>query len=62
MDMRNHGLNPDILEDEEAELPNNDQGQGGVGGANEGDDSEVGSSASSSSSSEASDDDSFESD
>lgn len=60
MEMRNHGLNPDILEDEDAELP--DDGQGGSGGAVGGarDDSEVGSSAASSSSEES--DDSFESD
>lgn len=61
MEMRNQGLNPDILEDEHAELPDNEQGQGGVRGAkaNKGD-SEAGSSASTSLS-EASDD-SFESD
>ena len=62
MEMRNHGLDPDILEDEEAELPDSEQGQGGVGGARADNDkdSEVGTTASSSSS-EASDD-SFESD
>ena len=53
MDMRNHGLNPDILDDEEAELPDNVQGQGG-GGGDDDSDSEVGSIASSSAS-EASD-------
>ena len=60
MEMRNHGLNPDILEDEDAEVPDDGQGDsaGAVGGAR--DDSEVGSSASSSSSEES--DDSFESD
>ena len=62
MEMRNHGLDPDILEDEEAELPDSKQGQGGVGGARADNDkdSDVGTTASSSSS-EASDD-SFESD
>ena len=56
--MRNHGLNPDILEDEQAELPDDQEGGGEVGGAKD-DDSEVGSFATSSS--EASDDD-FDSD
>ena len=61
MEMRNHGLDPAILEDEEAELVDSEQGQGGVGGARADDgDSEVGTTASSSSS-EASDD-SFEDD
>ena len=61
MEMRRHGLDPDILEDEEAELLDNEQGQGAVGGAGSDDkDSEVGTTASSSSS-EASDN-SFESD
>ena len=60
MEMRRHGLDPDILDDEEAELPDSEQGQGGVRGARDDDkDSEVGTPASSSS--EASDD-SFESD
>lgn len=61
MEMRNHGLDPDILENEDAELPDNEQGQGGVSGAKEeDDDSEVG--VSGSSSSEASDDSFNESD
>ena len=59
MEMRNHGLDPDILEDEEAELPDSKQGQGGARADND-KDSDVGTTASSSSS-EASDD-SFESD
>ena len=61
MEMRNHGLNPEILNDEEAELPDSDLQGGGVSGARAEEDSEIGTSASSSSS-DASDDDSFESD
>ena len=52
MEMRNHGLNPDILEDEHAELSDSEQGQvgGALGGArSDSDDSEVGTTASSSS-------------
>ena len=61
MEMRNQGLNPDILDDEDAELPDSEQGQGGVGGARaDEDDSEVGTSATSSSGDES--DDSFASD
>lgn len=62
LEMRNHGLNPDILVDEEAELPDSDQGQSGVSRTRaDEDDSEVGTTASSSSSGNESDD-SFESD
>ena len=59
MEMRNHGLNPDILEDEDTELPDDGKGSSGaVGGGGQDSDDD---SATSSSSSEASDD-SFESD
>ena len=59
MEMRNHGLNPDILGDEDAELPDDGKGSSGaVGGASRDSDDD---STASSSSSEASGD-SFESD